>query len=164
MPVDSTLTRYAWLAIGTALVTLAIKWAAWWLTGSVGLLSDALEAFINLGAGLLALWMLRVAVSPPDEKHPYGLSKAEYFAAGIEGTLIILAAAAIVASALPRLISPQPIETPWLGLGLSGAAALIKLAAARVLILARRRHQSITIAADRRHLMADVVTSASVIL
>ncbi len=76
MPVDSTLTRYAWLAIGTALVTLAIKWAAWWLTGSVGLLSDALEAFINLGAGLLALWMLRIAASPPDDKHPYGLSNS----------------------------------------------------------------------------------------
>src|SRR5256885_6997656 len=106
-----SLERYAWLSIGTAVVTLAIKWTAWWLTGSVGLLSDALEAFINLGAGLLALWMLRVAALPPDDKHPYGLSKAEYFAPGIEGTLIVLAAAAIIASALPRLIQPRPIET-----------------------------------------------------
>src|SRR3954468_13982530 len=129
MAADTPLTRYAWLSVATALVTLALKWAAWWFTGSVGLLSDALEGFVNLGAGLLALWMLRVASSPPDEKHPYGLSKAEYFAAGIEGTLIVVAAAAIVASALPRLISPQPIETPWLGLGLSGAAAALNLGA-----------------------------------
>lgn len=164
MALEPGLGRYAWMSIATAVVTLAIKWAAWWLTGSVGLLSDALEAFINLGAGLLALWMLRVAVSPPDEKHPYGLSKAEYFAAGIEGTLIILAAAGIVASALPRLISPQPIETPWLGLGLSGVAAAINFAAAQVLIRAGRRHQSITLEADGRHLMTDVLTSAGVIV
>src|SRR5258708_33924068 len=116
MPVDSTLTRYAWLAIGTALVTLAIKWAAWWLTGSVGLLSDALEAFVNLGAGLLALWMLRLAASPPDAKHPYGLSKAEYFSAGIEGSLIVLAAASIMPTALPRPSAPQPLTTPPFGL------------------------------------------------
>jgi cation diffusion facilitator family transporter len=164
MALEPGLGRYAWLSIATASVTLGIKWAAWWLTGSVGLLSDALEGFINLGAGLLALWMLRVAVSPPDEKHPYGLSKAEYFAAGIEGTLIMLAAAGIVASALPRLISPQPIETPWLGLGLSGLAAAINFAAARVLIRAGQRYRSITLEADGRHLMTDVLTSAGVIV
>jgi cation diffusion facilitator family transporter len=163
MALDRRLTRYAWLSIATALVTLAIKWSAWWLTGSVGLLSDALEAFINLGAGLLALWMLRVATSPPDEKHPYGLSKAEYFAAGIEGTLIVVAAAAIVASALPRLISPQPIETPWLGLGLSGAAAVLNFGAALLLMRAGRDNQSITLEADGRHLLTDVWTSLGVI-
>jgi cation diffusion facilitator family transporter len=160
---DPGLRRYAWLSIAAALVTLGIKWAAWWLTGSVGLLSDALEAFINLGAGLLALWMLRVASSPPDEKHPYGLSKAEYFAAGIEGTLIVVAAAAIVASALPRLISPQPIETPWLGLGLSGAAAALNLGAALLLIRAGHDNQSITLEADGRHLLTDVWPSLGVI-
>jgi len=95
------LTRYAWLSIGTALAALALKWAAYWLTGSVGLLSDALETFINLGAAFLALWMLRLAAAPPDDQHPYGFSKAEYFAAGIEGTLIVLAAAGIIATAVP---------------------------------------------------------------
>ncbi len=163
MALDPGLRRYAWLSIATALVTLAIKWMAWWLTGSVGLLSDALEAFINLGAGLLALWMLNVASSPPDEKHPYGLSKAEYFAAGMEGTLIILAAAGIVASALPRLISPQPIEAPWLGLALSGTAAAINLAVALVLVRVGRANHSITLEADGRHLMTDVWTSVGVI-
>jgi cation diffusion facilitator family transporter len=164
MALDSSVTRYAWLSIGTALVTLAIKWAAWWLTGSVGLLSDALEAFINLGAGLLALWMLRVAASPPDDKHPYGLSKAEYFAAGIEGTLIVLAAAAIIASALPRLIEPQPIETPLLGIALSALASAINFGVALALIRAGRRNQSITLEADGQHLMTDVWTSAGVIV
>jgi cation diffusion facilitator family transporter len=158
-----SLERYAWLSIGTAVVTLAIKWAAWWLTDSVGLLSDALEAFVNLGAGLLALWMLKLAASPPDEKHPYGLSKAEYFAAGIEGTLIVLAAAAIIASALPRLLAPQPIETPFLGLALSTLAAGINLAVALILIRAGRDNQSITLEADGQHLMTDVWTSVGVV-
>src|SRR5258708_9410404 len=158
-----SLERYAWLSIGTAVVTLAIKWAAWWLTDSVGLLSDALEGFVNLGAGMLALWMLKLAASPPDEKHPYGLSKAEYFAAGIEGTLIVLAAAAIIASALPRLLAPQPIETPAFGLALSGAAAAINFAVALILIRAGRENHSIALDADGRHLMTDVWTSAGVI-
>jgi cation diffusion facilitator family transporter len=157
------LERYAWLSIGTALVTLAVKWAAWWFTGSVGLLSDALEGFVNLGAGLLALWMLRLAASPPDDKHPYGLSKAEYFAAGIEGTLIVLAATAIIASALPRLMAPQPIETPLLGLSLSAVAAAVNFGVALVLIRAGRENQSITLEADGKHLMTDVWTSAGVI-
>lgn len=155
--------RYAWLSIGTAVVTLAIKWAAWWLTGSVGLLSDALEAFVNLGAGMLALWMLKLAASPPDEKHPYGLSKAEYFAAGFEGTLIVFAAAAIIASALPRLVSPQPIETPLLGLALGALAAAINFGAALILIRAGRENQSITLEADGQHLMTDVWTSIGVV-
>src|SRR5258705_11098252 len=139
---------FAWLSLGTPIVPLAIKWAAWWLTDSVGLLSDALEGFVNLGAGMLALWMLKLAASPPDEKHPYGLSKAEYFAAGIEGTLIVLAAAAIIASALPRLVAPQPIETPFMGLALGTLAAGINLGAALILIRAGRKHQSITLEAD----------------
>jgi len=158
-----SLERYAWMSIGTAVVTLAIKWAAWWFTGSVGLLSDALEAFVNLGAGMLALWMLKLAASPPDDKHPYGLSKAEYFAAGIEGTLIVLAAAAIIASALPRLLAPQPIETPLLGLALGTLAAGINLAVALILIRAGRDNQSITLEADGQHLMTDVWTSVGVV-
>jgi cation diffusion facilitator family transporter len=158
-----SLERYAWLSIGTAIVTLAIKWAAWWLTDSVGLLSDALEGFVNLGAGMLALWMLKLAASPPDAKHPYGLSKAEYFAAGIEGTLIVLAAAAIIASALPRLLAPQPIETPLMGLALGTLAAGINLGVALILMRAGRKYQSITLEADGQHLMTDVWTSVGVV-
>lgn len=158
-----SLERYAWMSIGTAVVTLAIKWAAWWLTDSVGLLSDALEGFVNLGAGMLALWMLKLAASPPDDKYPHGLSKAEYFAAGIEGTLIVLAAAAIIASALPRLLAPQPIETPLLGLALGTLAAGINLGVALILIRVGRENQSITLEADGQHLMTDVWTSVGVV-
>jgi cation diffusion facilitator family transporter len=158
------LERYAWLSIAAAFATIALKALAWWLTGSVGLLSDAIEGFVNLGAALLALWMLRLAAVPPSEDHPYGLSKAEYFSAGIEGALIVIAAAGIIVSALPRLFDPQPIETPLLGLGLSGLAALINLGAALVLIRAGRRQDSITLEADGRHLMTDVWTSAGVII
>ncbi|HET9349957.1 MAG TPA: cation diffusion facilitator family transporter, partial [Burkholderiales bacterium] len=124
---STELERYAWLSIAAALATITLKTLAWWLTGSVGLLSDALESIVNLAAALLALTMLRVAASPPDENHPYGFSKAEYFAAGIEGALIVLAAAGILASAIPRLVEPQPIQAPLLGLALSAAASGINL-------------------------------------
>ena len=157
------LERYVWLSLAAALVTLAIKWAAFWITGSVGLLSDALEGFVNLGAALIALWMLRLAASPPDAKHPYGLSKAEYFSAGTEGTLIVIAAAGIISSALPRVIAPQPIETPGIGLSLSIFAAAINLAVALVLIRKGREVHSITLEADGQHLMTDVWTSAGVV-
>lgn len=161
---DRSIERFAWLAVGAAMLTLAIKWLAWWLTGSVGLLSDAIEGFVNLGAALLALWMLRLAVVPPSENHPYGLSKAEYFAAGIEGTLIVIAAAGIIVAALPRLFDPRPIETPALGLALSALAASINFGVALVLIRAGRERHSITLEADGRHLMTDVWTSAGVIV
>jgi cation diffusion facilitator family transporter len=160
---DRRLERYAWLAVATAIVTISIKWAAWWLTGSVGLLSDAMESFVNLGAALLALWMLRLAAVPPDEDHPYGLSKAEYFAAGIEGALIVIAAAGIIASAIPRLLAPQPIMLPGIGLALSASAALINLAVATILIRAGRENHSITLEADGKHLLTDVWTSVGVI-
>jgi cation diffusion facilitator family transporter len=161
-PADG-LQRYVWLSVGAALVTLALKWTAWWLTGSVGLLSDAMEGFVNLGAALLALWMLRLAATPPDAQHPYGRSKAEYFAAGIEGTLIVIAAAGIIATALPRLLAPQPLEAPGLGLALGTLAALVNGGVAFVLIRAGRRHHSITLEGDGRHLMTDVWTSAGVV-
>ena len=157
------LERYAWLSLAAALVTLAIKWAAFWITGSVGLLSDALEGFVNLGAALLALWMLRLAASPPDAKHPYGLSKAEYFSAGTEGTLIVIAAAGIISSALPRVIAPQPIATPGIGLALSVFAAAINFTVALVLMRKGREVHSITLEADGQHLMTDVWTSAGVV-
>ena len=157
------LERYAWLSIAAALATIGLKTLAWWLTGSVGLLSDALESLVNLAAALLALTMLRVAASPPDEEHPYGFSKAEYFSAGIEGALIVLAAAAIFASAIPRLIDPQPLDAPLLGLALSGAASAINLTVGLLLIRVGRREHSITLEADGHHLMTDVWTSIGVI-
>lgn len=158
-----SLERFVWLSIAAALATLALKWWAWWVTGSVGLLSDALEGFVNLGAASLALWMLRIAARPPDAKHPYGMSKAEYLSAGIEGTLIVVAAAAIIAAALPRLLAPQPLAEPALGLIASGAAAAINFAVAVVLIRQGRTHHSITLEADGKHLMTDVWTSGGVI-
>ena len=158
------LERFAWLSIAAAVATIALKTLAWWLTGSVGLLSDALESIVNLAAALLALTMLRLAASPPSEEHPYGFSKAEYFAAGIEGALIVLAAAGILAAAIPRLMHPEPLEAPILGLGVSAAASLINLGTAIVLLRVGKRHQSITLEADGRHLMTDVWTSAGVIV
>ena len=157
------LERFAWLSVGGALATIAIKTLAWRLTGSVGLLSDALESLINLAAALLALSMLRLAAAPPDEAHPYGRFKAEYFASGIEGALIVLAAAAIASAALPRFAAPLPIEAPVPGLALSALASLINLGIARVLIAVGRSRHSIALEADGRHLMTDVWTSVGVI-
>jgi cation diffusion facilitator family transporter len=158
------LERYAWMSIVAAVATIALKTLAWWLTDSVGLLSDALESLVNLAAAILALSMLRLAAAPPDAAHPYGFSKAEYLAAGIEGALIVLAAAGILITAIPRLVSPKPLETPWLGLALSVAATAINLAVARLLIRAGHANDSITLEADGRHLMTDVWTSAGVVL
>ena len=157
------LERYALLSVAAAVATIALKGIAWWVTGSVGLLSDALESFVNLAAAVLAFSMLRLAATPPDKAHPYGFSKAEYLAAGIEGALIVLAAAAIFFTALPRLVNPATLETPGLGLGLSVAASVINLAVAQVLLRAGREHHSITLEADGKHLMTDVWTSAGVI-
>ena len=158
------LERFAWLSVGAAFATIALKTLAWWLTGSVGLLSDALESIVNRAAALLAVTMLRVAASPPDENHPYGFSKAEYFAAGIEGALIVLAAAGILASAIPRLLEPEPLESPGLGLALSVAASGINLAVGVLLIRVGRRYHSIALEADGHHLITDVWTSAGVII
>jgi len=158
------LERFALLSIVAAVATIFLKGLAWWLTGSVGLLSDALESFVNLAAAILAFSMLRLAASPPDKHHPYGFSKAEYLAAGIEGALIVLAAAGIIIAALPRLLEPMPLETPAAGLALSVAASVINLVVARLLIAAGREHHSITLEADGKHLMTDVWTSAGVIV
>ncbi len=158
------LERYAWLAIAAALATITLKAFAWWLTGSVGLLSDALESVVNLAAALLALSMLRLAASPPDADHPYGFSKAEYFSAGIEGALIVLASAGIVWAAIPRLMAPRELDMPLAGLALTIIASAINLAVAMVLLRAGREHHSITLEADGRHLLTDVWTSAGVIV
>jgi cation diffusion facilitator family transporter len=161
---SSNLERYAWLSVAAAIATIALKTLAWWLTGSVGLLSDALESLVNLAAALLALSMLRLAATPPDDAYPYGFSKAEYFSAGIEGALIVLAAGGILVAATPRLIEPEPLEAPLLGLGISFVASLINLGTAAVLLRAGRLHDSITLEADGKHLMTDVWTSAGVIV
>jgi cation diffusion facilitator family transporter len=157
------LERFAWLSVAAALATIALKTLAWWVTGSVGLLSDALESIVNLAAALLAVSMLRLAASPPDEEHPYGFSKAEYLAAGIEGALIVLAAAGILITAVPRLLQPQPLDAPLLGLGVSAAATAINLGVAIVLLRAGKKYRSITLEADGQHLMTDVWTSVGVI-
>jgi cation diffusion facilitator family transporter len=157
------LERFVWLSLGAALATISLKTAAWWLTGSVGLLSDALESLVNIAASLLALWMLRLAAAPPVEEYSYGFSKAEYFSAGIEGALIVIAAAGILFAAVPRLLHPQPLDTPGLGLGLTAVATVLNYAVARVLIRAGRRFHSITLEGDGRHLMADVWTSCGVL-
>ena len=158
------LERFAWLSIAAAVATIALKTLAWWLTGSVGLLSDALESLINLAAAVLALSMLRLAAAPPDADYPYGLSKAEYFSAGIEGALIVVAAAGIIWTAIPRLAHPQPLDMPFAGLGLTVMASAINFAVATILIRKGREHDSITLEADGRHLMTDVWTSAGVIV
>ncbi|HWY26042.1 MAG TPA: cation diffusion facilitator family transporter [Nevskia sp.] len=160
----NTLTRYAWLSVAAAIVVLALKLAAWKLTGSVGLLSDALETTTNLGGALMALLMLRLAAQPPDDGHAYGHSKAEYFSSGFEGMLIFIASGLIVAQAVPRLWAPQALQQPDVGLAVAAVATLINFAVARVLARAGRLHRSVSLDADARHLMADVWTTLGVIV
>jgi cation diffusion facilitator family transporter len=157
------LTRYAWLSIAAALVTIGLKSAAYALTGSVGLLSDAIESGVNLIGAVVALAMLTVAARPADEDHPYGHAKAEYFSSGVEGTLIVIAAASIGVAAVRRLIDPRPVEQAVSGLAVCALASLINLAVARILMTAGKQYRSITLEADARHLMTDVWTSAGVI-
>lgn len=157
-------SRFAWLSIAAALATMAIKAVAWWRTGSVGLMADALESLVNLSAGVLALVVLRIAERPPDETHLYGHEKAEYFASGAEGTLIVLAAGSIAVSAVRRLIAPRAVDELGLGLGLLVAAGLVNLAAGAALVAAGRRHRSITLTAGGRHLLTDVWTSVGVLV
>jgi len=161
--VANNLERYAWLSVAAALASIGLKTWAWQVTGSVGLLSDALESLVNLAAALLALSMLRLAASPPDAAHPYGRHKAEYFASGIEGALIVLAAASIAWAAVPRLAAPQPFEAPWLGIAISVVASALNLACGLLLISTGKRMHSIALEADGHHLMSDVWTSAGVV-
>lgn len=159
-----SLTRYAWLSIAAAIVTMLLKTGAWLLTGSVGLLSDALESLVNLAGALMALAMLSVAARPPDENHAYGHSKAEYFSAGAEGALIVIAALSIAVAAVDRLLHPRPIEQVGLGLTVSVAAALVNFGVALVLLRAARAHRSATLQASAQHLMTDVWTTAGVLV
>jgi cation diffusion facilitator family transporter len=158
------LERYAWLSIGAAVATIGLKAGAWWLTGSIGFLSDALESLVNLAAAILALSMLRLAASPPDKEHPHGHSKAEYFSAGMEGAMIVVAAGAILWVAVPRLLHPQPIDTPIVGILLTAVATAINFGVGLCLIRVGRQESSITLEADGRHLMTDVWTSVGVIV
>jgi len=158
-----SLARFAWLSIAAAIVTIGLKTAAWLLTGSVGLLSDAAESVVNLVAAVTTLGMLTVAARPPDEEHAYGHDKAEYFASGVEGGLIMVAAVAIAISAVNRLLHPAPIEQIGLGLLVSTAASLVNLGVALVLFRAARRYTSIALEADAHHLMTDVWTSVGVL-
>lgn len=161
---NSSLTRFAWLSIATALVTIGLKLSAYLLTGSVGLLSDALESLVNLVAAIIALTMLTISARPPDEEHAYGHSKAEYFASGAEGSLILVAAVSIIVTAGQRLINPQPLEQIGLGLIVAVVASLINLASAQILLRAGQRYNSIILEADARHLMTDVWTSVGVLV
>ncbi len=158
------LTRYAWLSLAAAVSTLALKAVAWALTSSVGLLSDALESVVNVGAAVMLLSMLRIAARPADEGHAYGHTKAEYFASAFEGLLVVVAAAGIAYAATSRFLHPRPLEQPGIGLGLTAVASGVNFAVARVLMRAGRRHRSIALEADAHHLMTDVWTSAGVIL
>ncbi|MGE5223639.1 MAG: cation diffusion facilitator family transporter [Omnitrophica WOR_2 bacterium] len=160
----ASLTRYAWLSIAAAVSTILLKSAAYWMTGSVGLLSDALESTVNLVGAIFALIMLTIAARPPDEEHEFGYSKAEYFSSGLEGGLILLAAVSIGVAAIRRLISPQGIEQVGLGLAVSAFASIINFGVARVLLKAGKDNNSITLEADARHLFTDVWTSAGVIV
>ncbi|MEW5701826.1 MAG: cation diffusion facilitator family transporter [Candidatus Zixiibacteriota bacterium] len=155
---------YAYLSVAASILTLALKLVAYWLTGSVGLLSDAAESLINLAAALVAVWALTVAGRPPDAKHAYGHSKAEYFASATEGLLILLAAVGIGATAWERLLHPQPLVNVWTGLAISGAAAVINGTVAVMLLRAGRRLRSITLAADAHHLLTDVWTTGGVLI
>lgn len=163
-PNRAFLTRFAWLSIAAAVLTITLKSIAYLLTGSVGLLSDALESIVNLVGALMALAMLTVAARPADEDHAYGHSKAEYFSSGVEGTLILIAAASIAWAAVPRLIEPQPLEQVGLGLGVSVGASLINLAVSVILLRASKKHNSVTLEASAHHLMTDVWTSVGVLV
>ncbi|MDR1265744.1 MAG: cation diffusion facilitator family transporter [Propionibacteriaceae bacterium] len=162
-PPPRRLTGFAWLSIGAAVATITLKVVAWRLTGSVGLLSDAAESLVNLAAACLALAMLVVAARPPDDDHHFGHAKAEYFSALVEGALILVAAGLIVYQAVGRLIAPVVLERLGPGLILATAASVVNGAVGAVLIRAGRRHRSITLVADGKHLWTDVITSAAVI-
>ncbi len=158
------LTKFAWLSIAAVVATIGLKSAAWLVTGSVGLLSDAAESVVNLVAAIVALIALKVAAKPADKNHHFGHSKAEYFSSAIEGVMIFVAAATIIVLAIQRLMSPQPLEEVGIGLLISVVAALLNGAVALVLIRAGRKHNSITLRADGHHLMTDLITSVGVVV
>lgn len=154
---------YLHLSIAVALATIALKTGAWWFTDSVGLLSDALESLVNLAGAMFALLMVTIAARPPDEGHPYGHHKAEYFSSGFEGVLIFAAALGILWAAVHRLLSPSPIEAVGLGIVLSVAGSAMNGALAWAMLRKAREHRSVALEADARHLVTDVWTSVGVV-
>jgi cation diffusion facilitator family transporter len=161
---NGRLLRLLWLSIAAAVATIALKTTAWLLTGSVGLLSDAAESVVNLVAAVIALGALQWASKPADEQHAYGHAKAEYLSAGLEGALIVIAAVTIAVAAIGRLLHPQPLSDVGVGLTVAIAASAINLAVGLLLVRNGRRHRSITLEADGKHLLADVWTSAGVVV
>ena len=159
-----SLTRFAWLSIAAALATIALKSYAYYLTGSVGLLSDAAESVVNLVAAVVALIALTVAARPPDEHHNYAYTKAEYLSAVVEGAMIFVAALFIIYSAIERLLHPQPLQNVGIALAISLFASVINGLVSVVLMRAGKRHRSITLRADGKHLMTDVWTSIGVVI
>jgi cation diffusion facilitator family transporter len=160
----TSLSRFAWLSIAAALATIALKSGAYFLTGSVGLLSDGIDSFVNLVGAVMMLAMLTVAARPADEDHSYGHSKAEYFSSGVEGTLILIVALSIGAVAVEGLIHPKQLDKIGLGLAVSTLASLINLGVGFLLLRVSRNTRSIALEADARHLMTDVRTSAGVLV
>jgi cation diffusion facilitator family transporter len=161
---DVSLTKWAWLSIAAAIVTIGLKSAAYLMTGSVGLLSDAMESVVNLVAAVVALVALSIAARPADDTHHFGHGKAEYFSAGAEGLMILIAAALIIWSAIDRLIHPQELESLGLGLLVTLVATGVNGVVGWLVLRAGRRHRSITLVADGKHLLTDVWTSAGVII
>jgi cation diffusion facilitator family transporter len=155
---------YLKLSVLVAMATMALKFGAWWLTGSVGLLSDALESLVNLAGAAFALMMVTIAAAPPDKDHPYGHHKAEYFSSGFEGLLILAAALGIVWAAVERLVHPQPLQSLGIGLALSVLSSVMNAALAAAMLRASRRHRSVALEGDARHLFTDVWTSAGVVV
>ncbi|HKS99180.1 MAG TPA: cation diffusion facilitator family transporter, partial [Rugosimonospora sp.] len=158
------LARYAWLSVAAAIATIGLKYLAYTVTGSVGLLSDAAESVVNLVAAIIALAALRVAARPPDASHHYGHGKAEYFSAVLEGVMILVAAAVILVSAARRFLHPVPLDSVGLGLAVSTLATGVNGAVGWLLIRVGRSRRSATLTADGKHLMTDVWTSVGVLL
>ncbi len=157
------LERFLWLSLATAVLTVALKAAAALITNSVGMWSDALESTVNLLAAGVALWAMRLSAKPADHNHDFGHGKAEYLSAAVEGTLIVVAAVAIIAGAINRFVNPVPLESIGLGVVLATLASVGNLVTGLILIRAGRAHRSITLEADGKHLMTDVWTSVGVL-
>lgn len=161
---NTSLVRYAYLSIGAAILTILLKFSAYWITDSVGLLSDAIEACVNLMAAIIVLAAIRLVEKPPDEDHEYGHDKAGYFSSGIEGVLILAASLSIIIASVRRLLEPQPIEQPGVGLAIALLASTINFLVARTLVKVGKSNESIILEADGQHLMTDVWTSIGVVL
>src|SRR3984893_18496163 len=159
-----SLGSYMYLSIAAAVVTMGVKFMGYFLTGSVGLFSDAAESVVDLVAALVALWAITLAARPADEEHTYGHTKSEYFSSGVEGALILVAALIIAVAAIPRLLHPQPLEQVGLGLAFSVSGAVINGVLAWFMLRAGKEQRSIALQADARHLFADVFTTAGVLV